>query len=660
MVLDEVSTAPPIGALGLSAGGHVCIAPFTASVDAVDGLLDALRSAGHEAEVLDTAALAHEVALVAREELADLTADVPQRFTWSGKSLKERFTFEGRLSLWWLNELSSKRSELYPAFSKVCLLLSIKRLVEEQGATTVALATRNREVAEVLRGYAAQAGVGFSHWNPSPGARPWAPPFWRMIAANLKWFTVTWVQHLVAVTVVRQPGLGAGERCAFYTHYPNLWRGQDRTQDEKYGATPRLLTDQHGMTPVYAATFASDGVHQAMGMRAYLRACLELRRTGLGSATPVHLMDRDLRLADFVRTLLLTPLLAWRYRAIERDPRFQAQWAVAGVNVFPLLRHEFRRGALRTPRYLLHLLRVRRFMRQVRPAAFVMTLFEFCYGRAMTFAAMSADTETQVIGVQHGPIARVKLPYYQRAREFDLTQPRDTALHGMPLPDLILVEGDGAQQCLVEGGFPEDRLRVLGAPRLAPLLAVPRAGERPPRVGGKTRVLVGLGMHDASVMLRSLILVLGATDAYHFLLKLHPRGSMTPERAATLLATAAEGSTWEVASGTFYDNLADADAVLATYSSVGMEAAALGYPMVCFLLPNIINTSPVLDVAESGIQIAADSVGLEAALASVREQPPGEAHLARYFFGPFDGQVDTRWAEAIARSVRHSVRSASA
>ena len=185
IVLDEVSTPPPVESLGLAAGGHVCIAPFTASVDAVDRLLDGLRAAGHGAEVLDTAALAHEVALVAREDLADLTADVPQRFMWGGRSLKERFTFEGTLSLWWLNELSSKRSELYPAFSKICLLLSIKQLAEEKGATALALASRSEEVADVLRGYAAQAGIGFSHWNPSPGTRSWAPPLWRMIAANL-------------------------------------------------------------------------------------------------------------------------------------------------------------------------------------------------------------------------------------------------------------------------------------------------------------------------------------------------------------------------------------------------------------------------------------------------------------------------------------------
>jgi len=110
-------------------------------------------------------------------------------------------------------------------------------------------------------------------------------------------------------------------------------------------------------------------------------------------------------------------------------------------------------------------------------------------------------------------------------------------------------------------------------------------------------------------------------------------------------------SSYEVATDGIYDLFGTSDVVLTTYSSVGMEAVARGYPVICLLLPNIVNASPILDIDTPGVVTVTNDEELDDALKfkhlSTEKNGAELSTAVQYFFGELDGRADKRWADVI-------------
>ena len=599
------------------------------------------------------------------KEYVQLVADAPERCRVSGRSLKEIFAFEGRLSLWWLNEISSKRSDVYPLFTRLCQLEVIRRTVSSTTPDCLVLLTGDPDFWDVVSSYCQTSGIPFESTRPEgfTKSRVRSVIRWVKIFLGLApWLLETAVQTALAKLLIRdripQP-TADGQLCAFYTHYPNLWRGAEGQRDEKYQRVPELVQSLGNVPAFYACSFATDTLHQRVSTWAYYRLCRWLRaRREKADNVSVHLVDRDLRWRDLVRVSLLSLIVVLRHLWLERRPAFRRQWILDGVDIFPLIRRELRIAAYRIPRYLLHLIRVRRFIYRANPSCLSMHLFEFCYGRAMVYAAKTAGTPPLVIGVQHGPITHRRTMYDFASGEL-LRDPtsEDNFVDNVPIPDHIFLEGQSALDTLLESGYPRSRLHVLGAPRVDRLATLRRRPTQDTESHAVARsVLVTFGQHDGRAILQLCRPVLESHTGYHFIFKIHPRSAMTARLTEEFLKGCDAASSYEVASEDFYTLLEQSDAVIATYSSTGLEAAALGYPVVCIHLPNFASPSALLDV-ESGVRWAASPQQLTAALDDSLAHPPtteDTERLRRFFFGKLDGSADRRWAEAIVSLMRDS------
>lgn len=640
----------------------VYLLSFNPDEQIVDRVLELSRQQGIEAQYIAAAGKLDSVALQAREKFSKLVAEVPATFKIDGKNLKEAFTFEDRLSLWWLNDLSSKRSDAYPTFTRICQLEVIREVAGSTGARTIDLISQDCDFWDVVAAYCQREGLKLISERPQGRYRSTLRRslgiLW-ILSTSISWFLRTAFQTLLAKLLVRYdsiPRPSSGERpCAFYTHYPGMWRGPGGKRDEKYAGVPEFVEKKYGIPSVYACTFVSDGFHQSASIWQFHTYFQRLRAERQTTSDPqVYLLDSDLTWRDFWQATANLSII-WKYALLEINPDFQRQWIYEGINIYPLIRREFRMAMRRIPRYLLHAMKIRNFIEKVDPSCFVTHLFEFCYGRAMIYGVKSARKSVPIIGVQHGPCAKRKLMYYHYPGEIQPSpETPDDFVRNMPIPDHVILEGHGARECLAEAGYPLDRLLVGGAPRLGQLMEVPRNDLTTSRSTSSSRtVLVVFGQHDGLTILSLCLPVMVSRSDCHFILKLHPRSWLSAEKLDLRLGNENIASSYEVASGNIYELMPDADVVIATYSSVGMEAVALGYPVICLHIPDQVAQSPLLDLddTESLVFWAADSIQLESALdrafSMVEFDNASSCHIEHYFFDKLDGDADVRWARII-------------
>jgi hypothetical protein len=635
---------------GLGAA-RVTILSFTQSRATIDAVAGALPSSSDVA-IESGAPAVDEVAPEVSDRYVGLLARVSREFELGGKPLAEALEFDDGASLWWLHELSGRRSDIYPTLTRLCQLEVARRALERVGAGELVLVSDDGPFSKAVASLCETLSIAY---RGPRSAKANGGMSYRGVTARLAfWGGRTVAQTLLAKLLTRkQLSERADGRpvCAFHTLYPSFFISTGGEMDEKFLRVPNMV-ESHGVSPFIAVTFAADDGHQHMTMRAYLRACLMLRREPSFNDVPTRLIDRDLPWRGVFAGLVQGVQAALRSTSLERNRAFQGQWRLGEVDIFPLIQPELRMATYRLPRYLMHSRRMRAFVETAKPDAMASSLFEFCYGRATSYAVIGSNARPLNIGVQHGPTGR-KLMYRYAPGEVD--GEGSGPVH-VPMPDHVILESEEALVALGDSGIPADQLHVLGAPRLDHLASAPRWQRAAARGDGPKRVLVIFGGSDGAQIMGIMKQVVERTGGYHFIMKPHPRSSIQADQIDALL-TARGSSTYEIATTGIYDLMAKADVVVTTYSSAGMEAAALGYPVVVLNLPDFVSPSGLMDAADE-VRFASSPDALVEALAeSGSATASGGGDAERTFFSKLDGRAQERWAEAIARLTReHSVR----
>lgn len=673
MALVIVDSGDPVvdrAALATLGAGAVTVLSFTQSQGTVAAAVAALSSSGH-VSIESGAPSVDEVAPEVTERFLELLARVPRDFKLRAKPLTHAWEFGNGASLWWLHELSGRRSDIYPLFTRLCQLEVARQTLLRTGATQVTLVSSDRAFSDVVASLCGVLGIGYRR---TAAEKPNDGMSYRGILTRLAlWAGRTLAQTFLAKLLTPNtkplralPGDSPSPICCFHTLYPSFFISTNGVMDEKFHRVPNL-TASHGVTPFLAVTFAADDGHQHMTMGAYLKACLMLRRKPSFNDVPARLVDRDLPWLGLFVGLVKGANAALKNAGLERNSAFRDQWRLGDVDIFPLIRPELRMAAYRTPRYLMHLRRMHASIDAIAPDAMTSALFEFPYGRATSMAIAASRTKPLNIGVQHGPTGR-KLMYRFATGELAPSGGGRGPQH-VPMPDHLILESEEARAVLSASGYPLERLHMLGAPRLDALADAPRWGGPSAPASRPMRILVIFGGTDGGQIMGTLRPMLNSAGNYHFILKPHPRASVQAEQIERFLSagqTASRGSTYEIASGDIYDLMLDADSVVTTYSSAGMEAAALGYPVVALNLPDFASPSGLMDMS-GNVRFAASPEALKDALAAATG-PLGdesrdlaeEAHgsdVERAFFSRLDGQAQARWAETIARLTREHAAS---
>jgi surface carbohydrate biosynthesis protein (TIGR04326 family) len=603
--------------------------------------LEAELVEAYEGEVINARQAAGRVRAKARKSYLDLVASLGTVLHRGNQTWRQALARPGEASRWWYHLTSFKDCESDPAFNRMIALFTIRAVAERLKLLNLVLVSAPWEVAAVLKSR-------FTVEEQVRGPRPRAGVLWlKGLAARAAFVLRTWRQWLA---VRRNCQLPSGPFEVVFSgswDWSVAWDDQTRALTDRYfKGLPTELTNR-GVSRGWLAWFAPqvEPGKQGRSMRAVLAP--------LSRTQDVVILQAFLRPGEILKaTRDLGPLAT--FLAIRKQPAFRELFQQGGFDYYPLFREGLLYGFLNSglPYHELLALATERATRRYRPQITVSFLEHFPYARAHHEGVRRAGTRTRRLVVQHASYNHEKtFLFLDPVREFQ-GQPDGCRA---PCPDYVCAMGSFGKELFEECGYPEERVFLTGGTRYDYIreaaASSPRRSEKR-EIGEEIHLLMvpGLDVDQEMEMVDAVVAATRDLAGISLALRNHPfrrvddHPGFAPYRGRI-----------ELTQVSLEEDLAGADLIMFTYSTVAEEAFLQGIP-VWQWLPLGYNGSALAEVAV--IPQFSSVAGLKEALQRFQADPEafllsGEARravLERLFYRG-DGQAATRIADLIKNFV---------
>lgn len=503
-----------------------------------------------------------KVRACARKLYIHLVAQIGTVRDAEGRTLRSRLAVAGQASRWWYHLTAFKDCEADPVFQWIIAVLTIEEVARGLGAKHLVLVSAPFEVAEMLR-------TGFVVEEQSPGRSRGA---WRVWLAGLVSRLKYGIKAFLEFRTLRKFRGSAPDR-RFDVVLSGFWDWSvgwdDSTQslaDRYFKALPAALRAQ-GTASVGWVTWFDPWTAQDRKKRR-----LDDTLAPAANRPDLVILQTFLRARD-VLAALASLGATWTYLSMRRLPDFRQVFHEGGLDYYPLFADTLLSGFLGSgiPHCELVATATERACRSLRPRIAVSFLEHFPYARAHYEGVRRAGTGTVNYAMQHAS--------YNHEKTFLFLDP-ELEFHGgddgceVPKPDYVCAMGTLGRDLFLECGYSPDRVLLTGSARYdhvsAPAVASPRSGVS--KQAGM-RVLI-VAAHHADLDFEMLDAVCSASrdlDGVHLVLKAHPfrRLAEQPEFAPYKPVV-------RMTEGTLEEELAQADLILFTYSTVAEEAFIRG------------------------------------------------------------------------------------
>jgi len=597
-----------------------------------------------------------------RKDLVRFVSEWPDRVL-AGCSFKARFAREG-LSLWWLTALAEKNNEDRPTFDLLCDIELVRLILDKESVTPLDQAfivTDSTDFYAVCRRLFLSRGVRVLGLRPSCVIDPEGIP--ALLARRLRRF-VSWSARVAAARwwsgrrreIPRTP-----PAVAFYTWYPSQWVRQGCVSlDRYYVDLPDYLTTRYGLPVVYAAS------GQGVPFRQHLQV---LRESARGTVEPHHIewLEPYLRFSDVARAYWgsLAPL---RYLWLEMmNQEFRDSFSWDGLSRFELLRRDLRVSFLeRIPDYLLLAKQIESFAWVRRPRVLVTYLELYCHGRAVIYGAKRGYQDVITVGYQHSAITRNKLFYSFEPHELvKAGASHPDFVTNLPTPDRFAITGSFGRRVLAAGGYPPEKLWVIGSPRFDGLregggrsvAAVKRRRELGIEPDRFVVLITGNIFRDSTRhLLEQSLLALRAKPECFALFKLHPFNRIDATAWIRRLTETYRYKSYTITELDVHFLLEVSAVLISTNSTTAAEAVAARVPVIN-LRAGYLDLSPLVEGGEVAWE-AQNHEEISAALDEIirrsgrfgRIMANREAFIEGMFFR-LDGAARERFASQILQEL---------
>lgn len=552
--------------------------------------------------------LAEEVAkrlLPLRTELNAWTVDTAKT-RMDGKSVEAWFKAGETLSMWWCATLTEKHPKITHGLFEVFKARALEMVLDEAGAREVRLVSADKTLIHVIRQLCWATGRTFVHVAPVVEkatertnllSRDGLKRLYGMLPAAVQaavrlpvWL---WQQkRLLAHTQLPRPT--AEHQGTMVSYFPNidLHKAKSGTFRSRYWESLHDALAENGPAPVnwlflffpsnqcsLKEAVAMCDAFAANGQDGLSFHFLE-EFIGVGAvARAVRRFFRIRRAASRMESRL-------RHRFVFRDSR---------CNFWPLLQDNWKDSFLgwRCLERCLTFEAMRGYAAWAGKQNFTAYVQENCPWERMLCQAMHEAGNTHVYGMQHSTVRPADLRYFDDPRLFE-----DQEIVAS-MPDLFLHNGTGAQRGLVEAGMPAERsvmvealrYQYLAAPKIQQDTAATSRADRP-----RLLICTSFFADETEAHLRSLAdaHTAGVLAGYDLCLKAHPYLPVE-KRLAELFPN---GGAPELLNRPIGELLTPGTIVWASNSTtVALEAAYSGLPVLVQAPSNDLNLSPVQDLA---------------------------------------------------------------
>lgn len=499
---------------------------------------------------------ARELYLTLVARLGTVPCDSP------GMTLRGALSRPGEASHWWYHQVAFKDCERDPAFAWIIAVLTIRAVAQRHRAEHLVLVGAPSEVVAVLR---RAFSVEARRTQRTAGA-------WQV------WLTGLGARVRYALTMLRQ-------QRALRRHQPSaaesldivfsgFWDWSVRWDPEARELTDRYFQDlpdefrRQGMTSLGWLAWFDPHAEPGSEGRRWHEVLAPL------NGHPVVILQHFLRPRDILNAIGdFRPLRV--FLRLRASATFSHAFQVGEFNYAPLFWAPLLRGFLDAslPHGELVATATARACRRYQPKVALSFLEHFPYSRAHYEGVRQAGQGTTCIAVQHASYSHEKtFLFLHPAMEFQ----GEPDGHAVPHPDYVCAMGALGRDLFLECGYPWDRVLLTGSPRYDPgrldSVRLPR-----PDAGGSAGIrllmvcaldmTVELEMVDAVCAAASGLTGVSVSLRDHPFSRIaqHPRFARYRDRVILM-------------HGSLGEQLAQADLVLFSYSTVAEEAFVSGKP----------------------------------------------------------------------------------
>jgi surface carbohydrate biosynthesis protein (TIGR04326 family) len=501
----------------------------------------------------------------ARSLYIDLVARIGIVPNGSEGSFRKALAPSGRASQWWYHPVAFKDCESDPTFPWIIAALTIRAVAEQCGLKRVVLVGAPQELVSVLR-----SGFQVDEADTCRSANTWW--VWlRGLGSRALYAARAWRQGIAVRRSIKVP-LQSFEviLCGFWDW--SVWCDDKDglLKDRYFKRLPDELRKQGG---------ASEGWF--VWLDRYSEPGKEGRRlkdvlAPLSRRQDVVLLQSFLRPWDILKAAVdLSALMV--FLRVRREPAFKEVFRVGGFDYYALFSKRLVSGFLDAslPHCGLVALAMERAVRRHQPKLVLSFLEHFPYARACYEGVRRAGTGTSCLAIQHASYSPEKTFLFLHPTLEFMGEPDGCAV---PHPDYACAMGTLGRDLFLECGYPKDQVLLTGSPRYDHVRMSPVTSLAEKVVGPKQAIhLLLVTAQNVDLDLDMVEAVCAATHAMegvklslrsHPFLRIdrHPRFAQCKDRIA-------------LTEGTLENDLADADLILCTYSTVAEEAFVLGKPV---------------------------------------------------------------------------------
>lgn len=459
----------------------------------------------------------------------------------------------GDLSLFFLTDLSCKRSEFFETFDFICNLLLIRERLTNVELTDARLIGIESGFERAFRSIFPETTITTTD-STQPQVRPW-----RRLRSDGLYLLRAAGALLVNTLMKRNVASGQYAGRAFFSIYPQMF-SKDGVES-KYGEFPDKNDN-------YAVSILTDGIHQKASITNYARWCREAEKREYG------VIDRYLAVSDLVLGFYWLSRL-WHFFIRERHQVHLFK----SIDISGLIQTELVFSISRIMRLCVFKGALLRFLKNISARELVYYPCEYPLGRLISWVASSRKPALVRTGFQMGIVSQRRLEQFLAPGEGSAKPP---FLKHAPIPDQILAEDAKAVSIYRHAGYKNVEImeKIYRFGYLEGITPQKQIGWR----------LIAPGLHDGAMMLEQLRSEIADHPHNTYLVKPHPRADNG------YLAGWSSTDNLQISAQPISELLAIVSRVFVTYSSVGVEANYLGIDVTVVEVPGRVNASPLLDL----------------------------------------------------------------
>ena len=460
-----------------------------------------------------------------------------------------------KLSLYFLSDFSCKRSEFFSTYSDYCSAILIKAFILDNNIDRIVVDNTSFEFYTMIESIS--TGVQCQ----SIGLAVEKYKLFKLGAKHVVFFGKTLISVFFRGLFDNSKPFESVKKIdkLFLTRYP--LHLNYKMKEDKYA---ELAEGKD-----FLVNIITDGFHQNVGIFNFMKYI-----NSLSTRDDIYILDRYLKISDVMKSFISIFSISKKFRKLLKK-----EYMLNDIDMSAHIKNELKFSMARIPRLLMWKKPLSRFIKAHRISSFYYYLHEYTYGRMFTYTFKIESPDTHLIGFQHGPASSRKLLYMTANNE--LLNCKD-AINSFPVPNTVLAEDRHSANIYKSSGY--NNVQVMKKIyRLSYLKNINRNNTVP------NLFLIAPGLHDGEFLMKSLVDLILNNKQCQFILKTHPRANNAYINKFKNIRNL------DISYDHISKLLSRTSKVIATYSSVAIEAKILGIDVELIEVPGRVNESPLID-----------------------------------------------------------------